>query len=461
MKDESPGALSASMQKGGENIGKSDPDNYDTLPQNKWLKYYGSIIERLLKEDVTDHELTVASEPTIRDVMLQSLRNHISTTCHERWCVVRENCLYEKRGLFHIQPSICLEVYSTESFQQTNRPSYLLAFECMDKHVTKEDFAVLWYHYQYFHNCKLTIVSNKGFTKDVAKSADLYNVGLCRVNVHGDLSFILPRALNDGSKVMRFARAILGGAMDTGLFMYDERRFLSLAEWLMQKNIPVVKKLLLPLPYMSYADIAQKADSLRPDMQMQGYEVQGFENLLRKENLICQWGTLPEGQLGRLDIQNRTITISYELQYQEHRGRFTVGHELGHYYLHSDILRDYFVAYGENDQSLSYQLSDTANTKRLEYQANVFSACLLMPKEYVLALAYQHFTDRERNMGYVWYDNQPVNYQRCHTLIAAMAKEMNVSRQAMFLRMKKLQILREDDSFCQTIGRTPLIREIM
>lgn len=453
MKGETATALSASMQKGGVNVSPSDVKNYDTLPNDKWLKKYGSVIETLLKEDGNDNEATVVSEPTVRDVMLQSLRNHISTTYRDHWTVMREGYRYEKGGLFYIQPPICVEVYFAESFQQLNKPSYLLAFEFVEKQVTKEDFAILWYHYQRFHHCKLTIVSNKGFTTDVAKAADSYNVALCRVNTHGDLSYILPRALNDGSKVMRFARAILGDKMDTGLFIYDDHCFLSLAEWLMKMNVPVVKKLLLPLPFLSYDDIAHKADSLLPDMRMQGYEVWGFENLLEKENLRCQWGTLPEGQLGRLDVQNRTITISHELQNQESRFRFTVGHELGHYYLHSDILRDYIVTYGENDQSLSYQLSDTANTKRLEYQANVFSACLLMPEKSVFALAYQHFTERERNMGYIWRDNQPVNYHRCNVLIDTMSKEMNVSWQAMYLRMKKLQILREDDSTCQAIGR--------
>lgn len=453
MKGETATALSASMQKGGGNVSQFDVRNYDTLPKDKWLKRYGSVIERLLKEDGNYNETTVVSEPTITDVMLQSLRNHISAKYNDHWSLVKEGHRYVIGGLFNIQPPICVEVYFDESFQQLNKPSYLLAFEVVENQVTKEDFAKLWYHYQNFHNCKLTIVSNKGFTKDVAKAADSFHVGLCRINLHGDLSYILPRALNDGSKVMRFARAILGDEMDAGLFIYDDHCFLSLAEWLMKMNVPVVKKLLLPLPFLSYDDIAHKADCLLPDMRMQGYEVWGFENLLEKENLRCQWGTLPEGQLGRLDVQNRTITISYELQTQIHRFRFTVGHELGHYYLHSDILRDYFVAYAENDQSLSYQLSDTANTKRLEYQANIFSACLLMPEKYVYALTYQHFTERERNMGYIWFDNQPVNYQRCNMLIQVMSKEMNVSRQAMYLRMKELRLLREDDSSCRPIGR--------
>ena len=452
MKGETAKALAASMQKGGGNVSRSDVKNYDTLPDNKWLKKYGSVIERLLKEDGNEGETTVETKPIIRDVMLQSLRNHISTTYGNNRCVVKEGPRYEKEDMFHIQPSICVEVYFNESFRQSNKPSMLLAFECVERQVTKDDFAMLLYHYQNFHHCKLTIVSNKGFTKDVMSAAENYNVALCRVNIHGEMSLTLPRTLNDSSRMMRLAQALLGEEMDAGLFIYDYS-YCSLAEWLTAMKVPVDEKLLLSVRNLSYADIARKAESLRPDLHMQGFEVLGFENLFEKEHLIFQWGMLPEGQLGRLDVQNRTITISPELQNQESRFRFTVGHELGHYYLHSGPLRDHIVAYEENDQSLICYLSDAVNTKRLEYQANVFAATLLMPEVYVYALAYYHFTERERNMGYIWFDNQPVNYKRCNVLIHALAKEMNVSWQAMFFRMKHLQILREDVSSCRKIGR--------
>ena len=71
-----------------------DVRNYDTLPKDKWLKRYGSVIERLLKEDGNDNETTVVSEPTVRDVMLQSLRNHISAKYNDHWSLVKEGHRY-------------------------------------------------------------------------------------------------------------------------------------------------------------------------------------------------------------------------------------------------------------------------------------------------------------------------------------------------------------------------------
>ncbi len=54
------------------------------------------------------------------------------------------------------------------------------------------------------------------------------------------------------------------------------------------------------------------------------------------------------------------------------RDRFTIGHELGHYYLHSDQGEVPIIAYRQG-------------STRIEWEANWFAAALLMPKDEFLA----------------------------------------------------------------------------
>ncbi len=83
------------------------------------------------------------------------------------------------------------------------------------------------------------------------------------------------------------------------------------------------------------------------------------------------------GVIGGTDIENKRISICknldpVEFPDMEGRNNFTIGHELGHIVLHS-----------RNPNLVAYSLHDSA----LEYEANLFSSVLLMPKKLVLQAA--------------------------------------------------------------------------
>ena len=82
----------------------------------------------------------------------------------------------------------------------------------------------------------------------------------------------------------------------------------------------------------------------------------------------------------------------------------------------------------------------------LEYQANLFASVMLMPKLSMGLLARRLFNERERSFGYLWYDDQKENWQRCNDVIRQMSEALNVSKAAVRLRLKKLGLLREDSS---------------
>jgi hypothetical protein len=74
-------------------------------------------------------------------------------------------------------------------------------------------------------------------------------------------------------------------------------------------------------------------------------------------------------------VEKNTFVIDDILLEPDKIGRyhFTLGHELGHWKLHRKIYSDTNVALPKTPKELE-------NNKALEWQADYFSACLLMPK---------------------------------------------------------------------------------
>lgn len=78
------------------------------------------------------------------------------------------------------------------------------------------------------------------------------------------------------------------------------------------------------------------------------------------------------------------FTIVINTSKPETRQHFTLGHELGHYFLHKDVLREEKVIVdGDTDgPNMLYRMDDGTATQ-LEVEANNFAASLLMPADLV------------------------------------------------------------------------------
>ncbi len=78
-------------------------------------------------------------------------------------------------------------------------------------------------------------------------------------------------------------------------------------------------------------------------------------------------------------LNNTQIDNSKEYDARE---RFTIGHELGHYMLHKKIYEEKpeFITMF-HDETEDYSCQDIL--RNIEWQANYFSACILMPAELV------------------------------------------------------------------------------
>jgi len=118
------------------------------------------------------------------------------------------------------------------------------------------------------------------------------------------------------------------------------------------------------------------------------------------------------------DKQQTVIGVNSE--HHLHRRRFTIAHELGHYFLHKGLLETVHV-----DREFQLKLrSDAASqgTDPDEVEANVFAAELLMPAGFIES-------DLQKMSGLDLHDE---------SLLRGLAQAYRVSLQALLIRLTNL-----------------------
>jgi Zn-dependent peptidase ImmA (M78 family) len=140
-----------------------------------------------------------------------------------------------------------------------------------------------------------------------------------------------------------------------------------------------------PMTLAEIHDLAEKySERYNPD------KVAPFpwENIVAdKDDLRIYYANDMDEQIsGATLLQDDKYYILINQDKHENRQHFTLGHELGHYFLHKDALRTETALidtdpYLDVDKIL-YRL-DEGGRNRIEREANHFAACLLMPSELV------------------------------------------------------------------------------
>ena len=165
--------------------------------------------------------------------------------------------------------------------------------------------------------------------------------------------------------------------------------------------------------------------------------------------------------MGALWAPERLVAIDESLDPEEHpdkegRYRYTMGHEIGHWEQH----RHYFLP-DANQSDLFPNLPRepsvicrTSQSKEpIEWQADYFSACLLMPRHMVVAAWEQGQTNQ---LSYVFTRGTIDHWRALRTVgspqaAAAfevvsgdLARGFGVSKQAMRIRLEELSLFRRD-----------------
>ncbi|WP_183073492.1 ImmA/IrrE family metallo-endopeptidase [Roseinatronobacter ekhonensis] len=203
--------------------------------------------------------------------------------------------------------------------------------------------------------------------------------------------------------------------------------------------------------YLTVYQIKEKAEQALSLVNYKNGEVD-VEEICRSLNLtLVRSGKMiydSDGNavLGSLDFAGQTIRVN--LHQNSNRERFTIAHEVGHLCLeHGKFLLSETVV--ENDLYVENNSKEIFNYQRLEFQANIFAAELLLPdtqfRNTVEALREKYGT-HGRSFGYIFVDDQPCNYVPYSQMLADLSELFGVSRRAIEIKLKRAGLVTDNRS---------------
>lgn len=170
---------------------------------------------------------------------------------------------------------------------------------------------------------------------------------------------------------------------------------------------------------MKYSEIEDKAFSILAEnnlLNSNSYEVD-VHKLVANLSIKLQEKSLGNEISGLLIIKGNKVAIGIDSDQSTQRQRFTIAHELGHYFLHRK-LKNTFV-----DEIFAR----SGITNQTEKEANVFAASLLMPKESIFkAISEKKWINA--------LDDEKIN---------ELAKLFNVSSISMTYRLVNLKLIEQ------------------
>lgn len=144
------------------------------------------------------------------------------------------------------------------------------------------------------------------------------------------------------------------------------------------------------------------------------------DRIAKSHQIKIRYEPLEDELSGMIFFKGDIPVIGVNARHNANRQRFTIAHELGHFFLHSDVLRrgahvDKVVTILNRDSEAARGVSN------IEIEANQFAAELLMPKFLIAAFLGKNGLD--------------IRMMPDDDIIAEMAKAFRVSMTAIAIRL--------------------------
>ena len=444
---------------------KSIKFNMDKYEHNKELAYFHNCTEGHPYNDIKELEdlfygITKLTTDDVKQAptMIQRLEEYLRESADEmRYAKVRIRPTY-----CNFTASFSVEQYKSQRFQDEGNPSYIEVFECVDGIVNEKIVLSLSCRYVNNNKIKLFIVSTHGYDNHICKLSEERNVGLVRIYPEYKMTehcFVLPRWSDCRQLISNYRQMLMGEIPMTVSILIKDNQYItpSFADILEYDHIAVKKFTRIKAPVLSndeieeisYQLVKDKADKYEQtlanldytDSNIPKYNFDPYELAEQQGLEIIKVPEIPNNNLEQIDLENHQMYVSQTIENPQ-RERFTIAHGCGHFSLHSNLGIQMFV-----ETRTFASPFGTIDRYRLEWQANQYASCLLMPAG-VVGQLYRLYWQKEFGLGNpqsLTAQDNSYFFGVFHRVVGPIARKLNVSVESIKWRLVKMGLIIADD----------------
>lgn len=347
-----------------------------------------------------------------------------------------------------IKFDITIESYLDANYRDRGEWSSIVIIECK-KYSNKVDisdldeFQAKLNNFSHF-SIKPILVSSGGFTQMEYITAKGRHIALVRYDGDADWKWEMPRDTKGNKSEEYFS--ILSGNSAIGsspLAEYDGIYY-NLSELLNKFGITIKQHKAPKLQVLTKTRTKEIANEYYSSFSNIDNDIPG--NILSRSfpDFRISFTTLPYGELAHTSILKRVIILDNSLLSDLNRRQFTLAHELGHIFLHSELL-SYYEVNNIQPNSVDY--------KWMENQANWFASYILMPSVRFAQEVRTVLIAHGLKLGKLYIDKQPGKVCIYRSVFNCLSNIFHVSQAALRIRMTEEGLLIDTTNQPQRISK--------
>jgi len=314
------------------------------------------------------------------------------------------------------------------------------------------------------HTVRVCLVTEKGFDygvlaylREKGSSVD-HRLILAKYSGEDTQSLVLNRLWTDYSDPRGRIGVLTSEKPCAGAVLSMRQKSYNAIGILSELGIPIKAEYEFKCPYAHDDYIEDRAMRILNAINLTESEMSKTPDYLwriaEKAKLKIEFMDMGEDFFGEYSYEEKTIYLNIrERKYGPTvRERFTLAHELGHHFLHGNILRQFNYTAAEDQETINMVGSSNDQIRYFESQANKFASYLLMPGNVIDRYARQVMQQMDIRKGYVYDDGQysrsegAFNHKTATKFIENVANHFYVSQEAARYRLKELGLLREENA---------------
>ena len=279
---------------------------------------------------------------------------------------------------------------------------------------------------------KGVLITTKGFSASEIEQAKSHHIALA-VFSEGEMKWLVARSKRYNPEDYR---QMLMGYTSVGStpVLYLDGKYLNLLDYLKYAGACISETHIVSIHFITEEAIESKTIEIYRNLLLGSNDIAGEVLAKMYPDVRIRFENMPANVLGTFSFDDRVITLSNEIINDVHRRNFTLAHEVGHLYLHEPVLKDLIDGFEDfSIDSLSIVQNETK--RRMEIQANIFAAYLLVPKNRLFMEVNKIFEMLNIRSGRFYLDNQPCNIKECDMGLTSLSNTFHVSKEVIKYRL--------------------------